>query len=42
MIILLQSMSISTKKQVKRFFVNIDIVENSKTIILDLYQYLFN
>ena len=42
MIISLQSMNISTKKLVKRLFVNIGNFENSKTKIPDLYQFLLN
>ena len=37
----LQSINISIKKLVKRFFVNIDIVENSKTKIPDSYKVFF-
>ena len=42
MIVLEQSMKISTKKLVNRLFVNIDIFENTKTEIPDIYQFLFN
>ena len=37
MIISTQSMNTSTEKLVKRLFVNIDLFENSKTEIPDLY-----
>ena len=42
LVILLQSINISTKKLVKKLFVVIDFLGNTKQIILDLHQILFS